>query len=354
MIANRQRAYRIAQLRMRRFFIVFVALIIVFALFLTVLIGFTLNKLGWFNKVVILSSWLTVSVQLILVSTIIGSVLTTLTSKMMFKPVNVVLSGIEKLSKGQYQTRIDLEDSKYLSTIADGLNGLAQELENVEILRSDFINNFSHEFKTPIVSIKGLISLLKRPDISDEKRQEYIAIIEDELNRLSMLTTNVLNLSKLEMQNILTDVGQFNLSEQIRTCVLMLEKHWTEKALDVAIDGEETMFFGNEDMLKQVWINLLDNAIKFASDNGKLKVEIASQGNDVVVSVANTGQEISPEHKEKIFNKFYQADTSHTKSGNGIGLSIVKRIVDLHNGSIAVDRKDDMTVFSVTLPKVVQ
>ena len=228
---------------------------------------------------------------------------------------------------------------------------LAEELQNTEMLRSDFINNFSHEFKTPIISIAGFAKLLKRGNLSEKQKLEYIDIIEEESLRLSYMATNVLNLTKVENQSILTDIMEFNLSEQIRSSVLLLENRWTKKHLEFSLEFEECNIFANEELLKQVWINLLDNAIKFSQEYGLIEVKIKEEQETYKVSVANAGYEIPQESMDKIFNKFYQADESHASEGNGVGLAIVKKIVELHKGSVVVESKNGITVFEITLNK---
>jgi signal transduction histidine kinase len=205
--------------------------------------------------------------------------------------------------------------------------------------------------KTPLVSVTGLISLLKKDNLPKEKRLQYIELIEEEIQRLSSMTTNMLNLSKLEKQEIVTNKTNFNLSEQIRTCVLLLEKKWTKKKTKLSLDFDEHILFANEDLMKQIWINLIDNAIKFSKEKGTVSISINESDEIVTVSVSNTGEKIKEEDLNKIFNKFYQADSSRHKEGHGIGLSIVSRIVYLHGGKIEVSSTDEKTTFTVILPK---
>ena len=280
-------------------------------------------------------------------SIITGTVLFIFASKILLKPVDDLISGLNKLEKGEYDTQIE---NKTIPKIAKSFNSLAKELKNVQILRSDFINNFSHEFKTPIVSIKGLIGLMKSKKISNEKQTEYLNIIDDEINRLSLITTNILHLSKLDNQEILTEICEYNLSEQIRRSVLLFERQWLAKNLTFKLDFDEFTVNGNEDMLKQVWTNLIDNAIKFSDENSEIEISISKLKGELLVLISNVGTPISDEDREKIFNKFYQADESHSKSGNGIGLSIVKKIVELHKGKVYLEDNKLKTVFTVKLP----
>lgn len=283
-------------------------------------------------------------------SVVLGFGASAIVSIIPIRPVADIIDGLNELSTGNYNARIDLGKHKSLKSVADAFNSLATELGNTEMLRSDFINNFSHEFKTPIVSISGFAKLLADDSLSDERRAEYLKIIEEEAGRLSDLATNVLNLSKVENMSILTEKKRFNASEQIRNCLLLLEKKWSAKNIDLDVEFDDYDIEADEELMKQVWINLFDNAIKFTPDGGKISVSVAGDARFICATITNYGAEIPSESLGKVFNKFYQGDTSHASRGNGIGLSIVKRIVDLHGGTVTVNSGDGKTVFAVTLP----
>lgn len=297
------------------------------------------------------TSWLVPGVVISVSVIIAGVSLSLLASRFYLKPFNDIVDGMDQLGKGKFDTRIGIKGWTEMVPVYESFNSLARELQSVEILRSDFINNFSHEFKTPIQSINGLIGLMKNNELPRAKQIEYLKIIEEETDRLSFITTNILNMSKIENQGILTDKKAINVSEQIRMCVLLLERRWTQKKLELSMDFDENVVTANEDMLKQVWINLLDNAIKFANEGGALAVDLSKNDGMLTVKIGNTGPEIDEKDREKIFNKFYQVDVSHSRSGNGIGLSIVKQIVELHGGKVSCGRENDMTVFTVVLPE---
>ncbi len=288
-------------------------------------------------------------------SLIIGGVIAFFSSRIPLKPVNDIINKMNRLAAGDFKTRLKFGNS--MSThpaameFAESFNTMAEELEKTELLRSDFINNFSHEFKTPIVSITGLANLLESGNLTEEQRVQYARAIKEESVRLSSMASNVLNLTKVENQTILTDISQFNLSEQIRSAILLLEEKWMCKNVDLQISFDEYMVEANEELLKQVWINLIDNAVKFVPDYGTVALELLDEGEELSVSISNTGSDIPEDKQEKLFNKFYQADESHETQGNGLGLAIVKRIVDLHGGSVSVSSGDGITVFTVTLPK---
>ena len=171
-------------------------------------------------------------------------------------------------------------------------------------------------------------------------------------NRLTQMTSNALYLSKIETQGILTNKERFNLSEQIRGCVLLLERKWTEKNLTPSLDFDEHIILANEDMLKHVFMNLIDNAIKFSNPGGELMISAKEENGALSVSVGNYGVEIPKSDYDAIFNKFYQCDKSRASEGNGIGLSIVKHIINLHNGKISVESENGKTVFTVSLPLI--
>ena len=291
----------------------------------------------------------------VLSALVIGAGMTFFLGKIPMKPVNKLINQMNRLAAGDYRARIDYGEfwGKYptIAELTDSFNRMATELQSTEMLRNDFINNFSHEFKTPIVSIAGFAKLLKHEQLTPQQT-EYVKIIEEESLRLSRMATNVLNLTKVENQTILTDVTRFNLSEQLRDSILLLAEKWEKKDLIFSLDLDEHDIEANEGLLKQVWINLLDNAVKFSPDGGSVGVQIEETERTLRISVTNSGGEIAPEHQKRIFNKFYQADESHASEGNGIGLAIVKRVTELHGGEVCVQCGNGMITFTVELPKV--
>ena len=288
-------------------------------------------------------------------SLVMGAGLTMIAGKIPLTPVNQLISGLNSLAAGNFKTRLSykgpLANHPTIVEATESFNKLAKELENTEMLRSDFINNFSHEFKTPIVSIAGFAKLLQRGNLTEEQKMQYLNAIEEESMRLSYMATNILNMTKVENQEILTDVTKFNLSEQIRFAVLLMEDQWSKKNLELQLDFDEHMIEANEELLKQVWINLVGNAVKFAPRCATVAVDICATARSYIVAISNTGSEIPPEKQKRIFNKFYQADESHAQEGSGIGLAIVKKIVDLHGGWVSVRSGDGMTTFTVEMPK---
>lgn len=292
---------------------------------------------------------------MIVISSIVGVIVTFLSSKIFARTLQNVIYQIDRLASGDFNARLDfgwpISKHSAFSQLSCSFNRMASELKNTEMLRGDFINNFSHEFKTPIVSIAGFAKLLRRGDLTDEQKEEYLAVIEEESLRLSDMATNVLNLTRVENQTILTDVVRFNLSEQIRSSILLLADKWERKQLDFKVDFGEYRICANEELLKQVWINLLDNAIKFSPNGGIIEVNIKNCPDSLAVNIINSGEEIPAESITRIFQKFYQADSSHSGEGNGVGLAIVKKVVELHSGTVSAQSENNLTMFTVTLPK---
>jgi signal transduction histidine kinase len=338
----------------------FTHMVFIFTLFISIILAVTILivTLGMFTlhalNVIVLPETPSIILPITiwaLASFVIGIITAALVSRIPLKPFQRLLDGMNQLAQGDYTARLYDGHTAIGNKLTESFNTLATELENTEMLRSDFVNNFSHEFKTPIVSILGFAKLLKRADLPPEKRGEYLEIILSEATRLTDMAENVLNLAKIEKQSILTDIGEFNLSEQIRTCILLLQKKWEKKRQDIAFDEYEYHCVGNEELLRQVWINLLDNAVKFSAEEGRIRVAISRMPDALAVSVISAGEPIEERSLSRIFEKFYQGDTSHATEGTGLGLAIVRRIVELHKGTVEVTYQDGCNVFTVALPQ---
>ena len=287
-------------------------------------------------------------------SILIGTGLSAVAMRLPLRLLEEYIDMVDRLTEGNFETRIHipavLSRFRPFAELEESFNKLAEELGRNEVLRTDFIHDFSHEFKTPIASISGFAKLLQKGNLTAEQEQEYLSIIATESEKLSNMAMNVLDVTRLDNVSALTDISRFNLSEQLRHCVLMLEKKWTEKDLEIDIDLPEFYVTGNADLLSQVWINLLDNAIKFSPEGGKVIVKVYRTETGTAVEVRNVGEEIPLRDKDRVFEKFYQTDPSHATEGNGLGLAICKRIVELHKGTISVTSTFGLTVFTVNLP----
>jgi len=289
---------------------------------------------------------------LLLISVIVGTVVSLVISRVPLRPVRRVIDAINRLAAGDFSARLSLNVTPTFRELTESFNRMAEELGSIELLRTDFINNFSHEFKTPIVSIKGFAEELKHDDLTREQRDEYLDIIIAESSRLASLATNVLNLSKIEKQVILTDRRSFDLTEQVRRCVLLFESNWEKKHLSLTVELEEVVYYGSDELLSQVWLNLIDNAVKFTPQGGAIVIRLAQDAERVRFTISDDGCGIRADALGRVFDKFYQGDPSRTAGGNGLGLTVAKKIVELHGGVIACRSLEGVgTEFAIDLPK---
>lgn len=279
-------------------------------------------------------------------------------------PFNVVLyrrrvrevvtlsQAIQRVAGGDFKSRIPTDKKTQQTPIYEDFNKMCDELESVQMLRNDFINNYSHEFKTPIASINGFAELLlEKKDMEESERHQYLEIIADESARLSKLASNTIMLSKLSSQHIVTDMETYDLGEQLRQCSILVSPKWMEKEQDFEAELNSVMFRGNKEMMQHMWINLMDNAIKYTPNGGKIRVRNYMEDDSVVVEIADTGEGIEKTVREHLFDPYFQGDPSHSPQGLGLGLSIVARIVELCEGSISVDSRMGFgSIFTVEIP----
>jgi len=258
------------------------------------------------------------------------------------KVTNHITSAARKIVKGELDVRLEpinsfSADDNY-NVIIDCFNTMAEELKGVETLRTDFIANVSHEMKTPIAVMQNYGTLLATPDLPEEKRIEYAKAVTDASRRLSAMMTNILKLNRLENQQIYPEVETYDLGEQLCETLLMFENVWESRGIDIETDIAEGVFVSADaELLSLVWNNLFSNAFKFTGDGGKVSLSLSVEGKYAVVKVADTGCGMSPEIGAHIFEKFYQGDTSRATEGNGLGLALVKRVVDIMQGEIGVE-----------------
>ena len=273
------------------------------------------------------------------------------------RPVMRIIKGLERISAGDFDTRIqpvsDLSGMAEYNEIIEYINKMAQELSGVETLRTDFVSNVSHEMKTPLAVIRNYSALLSADTISDQERKEYADAIDQATRRLSSLVENILKLNKLENQQIYPQKRTYDLSEQICQCLLEFESIWEEKNIDIdtSIDDCVTVT-ADPELLSIVWKNLISNAMKFTENGGTVSVSVQQSSGSVLVSVSDTGCGMDSDTGRHIFEKFYQGDTSHASKGNGLGLALVKRIVDITGADITVESQlGKGSTFTVKLPK---
>ncbi len=338
----------------RRFQLTMVFALVVFAIMLVsmafvFLVGCVLAWTG------VLKEFLRMQTMLVLycvVSLVVGAVLTAIISRFPLTPIREIVDAADKIADGDYSTRLKVEGLDEFRHLRREFNHMAEELDSVELLRKDFINNFSHEFKTPIVSIQGFAKMLRdNQDLTDEERSEYLNVIIQECERLTRMSSNALMLSKVDQQAILSDCEQFDVSEQLRLAMIQTAEKWMDKDVEFQLEGEEQYIWGNQELLTEVWLNLLDNAVKFSRPGGTVTVTLEKEGDRLKCNVSDQGDPVPPGAAEHIFDQFYQGDTSHTVQGNGLGLAIAEKIVAMHGGQLTLLRSNpEETTFQVVLP----
>ncbi|MBQ3179662.1 MAG: HAMP domain-containing histidine kinase [Clostridia bacterium] len=258
------------------------------------------------------------------------------------RPIRRIIEAAEKMSAGDFTARVPetrgIIGEDMFNQIGDCFNKMAEELSGVETLRTDFVANVSHELKTPLAIMQNYGTMLQAPDLTEEQRLEYAKAITDACRRLANLITNILKLNKLENQQIYPALTEYDLSEQICECLLQFEEAWERKNIAIETDMEDgVMITSDAELLSHVWNNLFSNAIKFTEPGGTVSVSLKTTEHHLIVKVSDTGCGMSPEIGAHIFDKFYQGDISHSTQGNGLGLALVKRVVDIMHGEISVE-----------------
>ena len=264
------------------------------------------------------------------------------------------LEALNKISRGDFDISIAIHEHDPFSEVAESVNKMARELSSMETQRQDFISNVSHEIQSPLTSISGFAALLKSDALTEQQRVHYIDVIETESKRLSKLSDNLLKLSSLESESVPLTQSDFRLDKQVEHAILMLEPQWMKKNIEIDSALEKTDITADEDLLGQVWINLIHNAVKFTPKNGQIKVRLKKDDAQIVVEIAYNGVGISKEDQIHIFERFFKVDKARDRSlgGNGLGLALCKKIVELHSGQITMESAlNKGTTFTVSLPK---
>lgn len=284
---------------------------------------------------------------------ITGIALILVVASHIIRPIRKITEATKKIATGDFGVNVDIKRRDEIGDLADNFNTMVKELKGIEYLRKDFISNISHELKTPIASIQGFTKLLADDDLTKKEKQEYINIILEETTRLSNLSSNMLKLSKFENQEIITNKKEYRLDEQIRRAIIMLEEKIEEKNIKVTLKSKEISIIEDEDLIMEIWINLLNNAVKYSNENGNIDITITEDDEFIKVKIKDDGIGIEKEKQDRIFEKFYQAETSHSSESSGLGLAIVKRIIDLTKGKISVESEYGKgTTFMVQLLKL--
>ena len=292
------------------------------------------------------------TIRVLLISILSGAAIAVGLSKIFVSPMMKLGDAMRKVAGGDFTVRLDCTSKiRDVREVYGSFNTMVKELGNTETLQTDFVSNVSHEFKTPINAIEGYASLLQDSQLTDAQKNAYIDKIIFNTRRLSDLVGNILLLSKVNNQTISLKATTFRLDEQVRQSILALESKWEKKEIEFDIDLDEIEYTGYENLLSHVWLNLIDNAVKFSPQNGQIRIRLKQLDGSVTFSIWDNGLPIPEADIDRIFNKFYQGDNSHASEGNGLGLALVRKIVAAAHGTINVTSSEDTgTEFVVALP----
>ena len=272
------------------------------------------------------------------------------------RPLRQLTSGVRRVASGDFDVQIAPAKKKSsrkneVDVLVDDFNKMTRELQENEMMRSDFISNVSHEIKTPVAVIQSYSKALKDPALPEETRQQYTDTVINASQMLNVMVTNILKLNKLEHQEIYPDPRPYQLGEQLRKCALAYMERWEAKNITFHIDVADVVITNQASLLELVWNNLLSNAVKYTKEDGSISLTSKAEGNSVRVKVEDNGIGMSEETQKRIFDKFYQADPSRSSEGTGLGLALVKKILDITGGTIQVESEEGKgSAFTVTLP----
>lgn len=284
---------------------------------------------------------------------VLGSLFIAIAARYLVKPLHILTEATRRLAKGDFSVHVQSKRKDEVGLLTESINNMAQELGMLDQMRQDFVANVSHEIQSPLTSIKGFSKALKNKSLDDAKRIHYLTIIEEESERLSRLSDNLLKLSSLQYEQHPVHPRYFRLDEQLRGVIIASEPQWTAKQQVVHLQLSEVTIQGDEDQLNQVWLNLIYNSIKFTPEMGSISIALKTKGSAAIVTITDTGIGIPAEEIDHIFKPFYKVDKARSGSfsGSGLGLSIVKRIIDIHHGDIEVTNASDQgTIIKLKLP----
>lgn len=305
-------------------------------------------ELGWVFEINLVWTIVILLFSSIVIST---SLVRGFGNRIIFRNLRPIINAFKAVANGDFTQRLEPPKERETAEICEGFNEMVNKLGKNELLASDFVSNVSHQFRTPLASIRGYAQLLESNDLTEKERLEYVAIIEEKALSLSDLVNDILELSRLENQSAALSKEVFKLDEQLRKCLLSMEKQMTEKNIEVDISLETVDICANKELLAEVWNNLLENAIKFSHENQTIKIILVSNGKNATVTVKDEGIGMAEETKERLFDRFYRSNDVQGFSGCGLGMSIVRNIVEKHNGTITVETSlGKGSTFKVNIP----
>jgi len=295
------------------------------------------------------------------ITIILGGVALWHSASYVITPIVEISEGLQKVADGDFTVQLAFHNnhrkwkkklySDEIAIMVSNFNKMTRELSGMDHMRKDFMSNVSHEIKTPVTAIAGFSEMLLDGGLSEQEQKEYLSYIYQESQRLSRMSENMLNLSRLEHQNIVDLKDEVRVDEQIRRCIILMEEKWKDKDIEYELHLEQCTIQSNYDLLFQLWTNLIDNAIKYSEQKCTIQITTKVVDNLLHFSIKDEGIGISHEKLNKIYDKFYQCDESHKRQGNGLGLSIVKRIIELLKGSILCESEIGVgTTMTVILP----
>lgn len=333
--------------KMARYFTINLLIIVAFAffslLFVSMAISLRDGEIAW--------QYVSRSLAIIFPMCTLIAVYNIIRFKIAYRHIKNINESLERISDGDFTTRVDTAHSGTWFSIYDKINIMASELGSMERMKSDFVNNYSHEFKTPVACINGFADMLLNHNPSEEDKRAYLQIIYDESKRLANLTDKSIMLAKLDNQSIVEDKKSFSLDNQLRQVCVEFSREWTDKQINLTCDFSVVTIYGNEELVKQVWLNLIANAIKFTPQGGDVHISLTANDSECTVAIKDNGNGMTETQRKHIFDRYYQADKSGNKSGLGLGLSIAKLIVDHSGGEITVESTpNEGSTFFVRLP----
>lgn len=335
----------------RTAFTVFFVLCMLVALFLFLI--FLLMRTSVFNITIISENTALIVICVVLFLLIVSQFFAVFWNYRITKPLKDISAVMDAVSKGNFDVQIDTEKLyDEIRALGDSLNKMILELRSIEVMRSDFVSNVSHEFRAPLSAIQGYVTLLSNPALTKEQRETYFTLLSESTRDLSGLVDSVLKLSRLESQNITPKAEPFRLDEQLRRVVLLFESQWAQKEIELDLDLPEYTYTGNAELLHQIWTNLFGNAVKYTPPHGKIGVQLCPQSDgSAIVRISDSGIGMNKEVRAHIFEKFYQGDTSHRASGNGLGLALVQTACQLTDSTVSVESEEGAgSTFCVHLP----
>ncbi len=323
-----------------------------FALFVVVMMSTTAISIQLIRAGMVEPGHMNPLWMLAITSVVVGTGLGCLMSRLIIAPISEISEASKQVARGNFEVNLRCRSRvREVRELTQNFTTMVHQLSQTRMLRDDFVSNVSHEFKTPLAAIEGYAVLLQSTSLSEERRATCIAKIIHNVRRLGSVTGSILMLSHLDHGQVGEEFARFSLDEQIRQGVLAFEGQWSTRGVEVSVALDEVMLLGNEELLAQVWQNLLDNALKFTDDGGRIEVSLRCEAGRAIVQVGDDGCGMDEEVRRRAFERFFQGEPSRAGAGTGLGLALVKRIVELHDGRVEVHSMPGQgSVFTVELP----